>query len=183
MASIAQCKLAGGGQLVQINAAGIPGPTGAQGPAGVQGPTGPTGPNIVTAGTACSTGVWSSTITFGADGDLYCGSPLTVTTGGGVVLFAPEVGVGFPVLGGFAGATPGGTTHCGDGPGYAPLPCSGVVEAGAAGGVSVWDSVPFSLQCPDGSVKDSIFLLRRWTAVCDWTSSGPATVTIAPPLT
>jgi hypothetical protein len=41
MASIAQCKLAGGGQLVAINTQGIPGPTG---PTGAQGPSGPAGP-------------------------------------------------------------------------------------------------------------------------------------------
>jgi hypothetical protein len=37
MSSSAQCRLPGGGQLVQINAAGVPGPTG---------PTGPTGATV-----------------------------------------------------------------------------------------------------------------------------------------
>jgi hypothetical protein len=44
MATIPQCKLAGGGQLVQINAAGVPGPQGPQGLPGATGATGPTGP-------------------------------------------------------------------------------------------------------------------------------------------
>jgi hypothetical protein len=44
MATVPQCKLSGGGQLVQINAAGVPGPTGPQGATGVQGPIGATGP-------------------------------------------------------------------------------------------------------------------------------------------
>jgi hypothetical protein len=44
MSSTNQCKLAGGGQLVQINAQGIQGPTGPQGPTGARGPIGPTGP-------------------------------------------------------------------------------------------------------------------------------------------
>ena len=43
MATIPQCKLAGGGQLVQVNAAGVPGPMGPSGATGPQGPTGPTG--------------------------------------------------------------------------------------------------------------------------------------------
>ncbi len=43
MAPIPQCKLSGGGQLVQINAAGIPGPAGPTGATGATGPTGPTG--------------------------------------------------------------------------------------------------------------------------------------------
>ena len=43
MATVPQCKLSGGGQLVQINAAGVPGPTGPQGATGVQGPIGATG--------------------------------------------------------------------------------------------------------------------------------------------
>ena len=41
MASIPQCKLTGGGQLVSINTQGLPGPTG---PTGAQGPAGPAGP-------------------------------------------------------------------------------------------------------------------------------------------
>jgi hypothetical protein len=44
MATIPQCKLAGGGQLAQINAAGVQGPTGPQGSTGATGDTGPTGP-------------------------------------------------------------------------------------------------------------------------------------------
>ncbi len=54
MATVPQCKLTGGGQLVQINAAGVPGPTGPQGATGVQGPIGargvpgPTGPQGAT---------------------------------------------------------------------------------------------------------------------------------------
>jgi hypothetical protein len=44
MATVPQCKVSGGGQLVQINAAGVPGPTGPQGATGVQGPIGATGP-------------------------------------------------------------------------------------------------------------------------------------------
>ena len=50
MATIPQCKLAGGGQLVAINTQGIPGPvgpTGASGATGATGPTGPTGPGAV----------------------------------------------------------------------------------------------------------------------------------------
>ncbi len=43
MATIPQCKLAGGGQLVQINAAGVPGPAGPQGATGLTGPQGATG--------------------------------------------------------------------------------------------------------------------------------------------
>lgn len=44
MSSVAQCRLTGGGQLVQINAGGVPGPTGPQGPTGAEGPEGVTGP-------------------------------------------------------------------------------------------------------------------------------------------
>ncbi len=59
MASAPQCKLAGGGQLVQINTQGIPGPIGPTGAMGATGPTGPTGPAGATgvAGATGETGV------------------------------------------------------------------------------------------------------------------------------
>ena len=44
MSDTAQCKLPGGGRLVNWSTAGVPGPTGPQGPTGPTGPTGATGP-------------------------------------------------------------------------------------------------------------------------------------------
>jgi hypothetical protein len=44
MGDTAQCKLPGGGRLVNWSTVGVPGPTGATGPTGPAGPTGPTGP-------------------------------------------------------------------------------------------------------------------------------------------
>ncbi len=67
MASAPQCKLAGGGQLVQINTQGIPGPmgpTGAMGATGATGPTGPTGPT----GVAGATGITGATGSTGPTG-------------------------------------------------------------------------------------------------------------------
>ena len=66
MATVPQCKLSGGGQLVPINAAGVPGPTGPTGATGIQGPIGDTGiagPTGATGptGPAGSTGVTGST--------------------------------------------------------------------------------------------------------------------------
>jgi hypothetical protein len=48
MSPVAQCRLAGGGQLVPINTQGIPGTPGATGPTGATGSTGPTGPTGAT---------------------------------------------------------------------------------------------------------------------------------------
>ena len=44
MATVPQCKLAGGGQLAYWGTAGVPGPTGPQGATGAIGSTGPIGP-------------------------------------------------------------------------------------------------------------------------------------------
>jgi hypothetical protein len=44
MGDTAQCKLPGGGRLVNWSTVGVPGPTGPTGATGATGPTGPTGP-------------------------------------------------------------------------------------------------------------------------------------------
>jgi hypothetical protein len=80
MATVPQCKLAGGGQLAYWGTQGVPGPTGPQGATGATGsagPTGPTGPggprawaSVAIDGTVIrSSGIDS--VTHGGTGD-YC---------------------------------------------------------------------------------------------------------------
>ena len=65
MATIPQCKLAGGGQLVGFNTSGPTGPAGPTGAQGLQGPTGPTGDTgpIGPTGAAGAAHAWSTTST------------------------------------------------------------------------------------------------------------------------
>ncbi len=83
MASVPLCRLAGGGQLVQINGQGIAGPTGPQGPIGAAGPAGPQG-------IPGANGATGATGPAGADGQ----SPVEIATWDFTV---PEGGLSSPV--------------------------------------------------------------------------------------
>jgi len=90
MATIPQCKLSGGGQLAQINAAGVPGPTGPQGATGQTGPTGATG----LAGPSGPTGLTGATGPTGLTGATGPTGPAGSATGFGTTA-TPGDGRGF----------------------------------------------------------------------------------------
>jgi hypothetical protein len=93
------CKLAGGGRLVQINAAGVPGPIGPQGPVGATGATGGTGATGATGGTGATgatggTGATGATGGTGATGATGATGPSGSATGFGTTA-TPGSGRGF----------------------------------------------------------------------------------------
>lgn len=87
MSSSAQCKLSGGGQIVQINAAGVPGPMGPTGPIGPTGPTGATG----STGATGPTGPTGPTGADGATGPTGPGSVLTAVVNADGSILASSV--------------------------------------------------------------------------------------------
>ncbi len=92
MATIPQCRLAGGGQLVQVNAQGIPGPAGPQGAPGAVGPTGAPGAAGAGAPVVRHTGTAAFDVQVewpGPNGEppllFICGSTIQlVSSGGGI---------------------------------------------------------------------------------------------------
>jgi hypothetical protein len=96
MGDTAQCKLPGGGRLVNWSTAGIPGPTGPTGPIGPTGPTGPTGASGPVGGyemvSVTTTPEPGTTSYFGGD-IARCTAGKRVLGGGGRFLEADGTGI------------------------------------------------------------------------------------------
>ena len=143
MATVPQCKLSGGGQLVQINAAGVPGPTGPPGAQGIAGPAGPTGPK----GDAGSAGALGPTGPTGATGPT---GPQGLLGATGATGPAGSTGVAGP-----AGPT-GPRGYTGDAGAVGPTgPTGPVGPTGPTGPPTTYSISTSWIQVPSGDVTEA----------------------------